>query len=173
MVLCLGLTACSGSNDIIGADWRTWGITRDGGTITCGGEEISVLVCVNKMNATLYYDTEDQTPFGWVDYPITFGDDVWDLFKGIDFSDLNGDGDSDGPCGSMAISHWCGTGTRGVFEYQPDKPPPATEGAQMRSIMSCWSGFTPWRPTRAVTWTMWRTESMVSWRQPRVWGMMP
>ena len=46
MVLCLGLTACSGSNDIIGADWRTWGITRDGGTITCGGEEISVLVCV-------------------------------------------------------------------------------------------------------------------------------
>lgn len=23
MVLCLGLTACSGSNDIIGADWRT------------------------------------------------------------------------------------------------------------------------------------------------------
>ena len=95
MVLCLGLTACSGSNDIIGADWRTWGITRDGGTITCGGEEISVLVCVNKMNATLYYDTEDQTPFGWVDYPITFGDDVWDLFKGIDFSDLNGDGDSD------------------------------------------------------------------------------
>lgn len=123
MVLCLGLTACSGSNDIIGADWRTWGITRDGGTITCGGEEISVLVCVNKMNATLYYDTEDQTPFGWVDYPITFGDDVWDLFKGIDFSDLNGDGDSDVTMwfdGDITLVwHW-DAGSRS-FEYQPDK----------------------------------------------------
>ena len=129
VVLCLCLTACGYySNDydddypIEGADWRTWGIARDGGTIIHGGEETYVLVCVNKMDATLYYDTEDQTPFGWLDYPIAFGDDVWELFKDIDFADLNGDGNSDATMwfdGDITLVWYWDAGS-GTFVYQPD-----------------------------------------------------
>ena len=85
----------SGEIEIIGDDWRTWGIVRDYGTITRDGEDTVVLVCVHKADATFYYDLEDQVLFGGVEYPITFGDNVWDLFRGIDFTDLNGDGNSD------------------------------------------------------------------------------
>ena len=85
----------SGYIEEIGKDWRTWGIIRDGGTITRDGENTVVLVCVHKADATFYYDLEDQVLFGGVEYPITFGDNVWDLFRGVDFTDLNGDGNSD------------------------------------------------------------------------------
>ena len=85
----------SGYIEEIGKDWRTWGITRDGGTITRDGEDTYVLVCVHKADATFYYDSEDQVLFDYVEYPITFGDNVWDIFRGIDFADLNGDGNSD------------------------------------------------------------------------------
>ena len=81
--------------DIIGNDWRTWGIVREYGTITRDGEDTVVLVCVHKADATFYLDLEDQVLFDSVDYPITLGDNVWDMFKGIDFADLNGDGNSD------------------------------------------------------------------------------
>ena len=126
VVLCLCLAACGYYNDpITGTDWRTWGIARDGGTIIHGGEETYVLVCVNKMEATLYYDTEDQTPFGWLDYPIVFGDDVWDVFRGIDFADLNDDGDSDvtmrfdgGDSDITLVWYW--DAGSGIFVYQPD-----------------------------------------------------
>ena len=125
VVLCLCLAAC-GDYPIGGNDWRTWGITRSGGTITRGGEDTVVLVCVNKMNATFYYDSEDQILFGYVEYPIAFGADVWDVFKGIDFADLNDDGDSDvtmwfdgGDSNITLVWYWdAGSGT---FEYQPDK----------------------------------------------------
>ena len=85
----------SGYIEEIGKDWRTWGIIRDGGTITRNGEDIFVQVCVHKADATFYNDSEDQVLFGCVEYPITFGDNVWDIFRGTDFSDLNGDGNSD------------------------------------------------------------------------------
>ena len=99
-VLCLGLTACGVSNDdldtsVVGNDWRVTGVVRDSGTITRDGEDTVVLVCVHKSNAAFYHDTENQVLFDSVDYPITLGDDVWDMFKGIDFADLNGDGNSD------------------------------------------------------------------------------
>ena len=67
----------------------------DGGTITRGGEGTDILVCVHKADATFYYDEEVQTLFAYVDYPITLADNAWGMYQGIDFSDLNGDGNSD------------------------------------------------------------------------------
>ena len=126
-VLCLSMAAC-GSNDgpDIGSDWRTTGIVRDGGTITRNGEDTVVLVCVHKADATFYYDTEDQTLFDSVDYPITLGDNVWDMFKDSDFADLNGDGNSDVTMkfddgGTEIKMVWFWDTESNQFVYQPEK----------------------------------------------------
>lgn len=110
---------------IEGNDWRTTGIIRDSGTITRDGEDTDVLVCVHKADATFYYDSEDQTLFDSVDYPITFGDNVWEVFKGIDFADLNGDGDSDVTMrfdddGSEMVLIWYWDTESVTFVYQPE-----------------------------------------------------
>ncbi len=123
------LAGCGGKDDdypIEGNDWRTTGIIRDGGTITRDGEDTDVLVCVHKADATFYYDSEDQTLFGSVDYPITFGDNVWEVFKGIDFADLNGDGDSDVTMrfdddGSEMVLIWYWNPESETFVYQPEE----------------------------------------------------
>ena len=116
----------SGYIEEIGKDWRTWGITRDGGTITRDGEDTVVLVCVHKADATFYYDLEDQILFGYVEYPITFGDNVWDIFKGIDFADLNGDGNSDvtmkfNDGGNELLIVWFWDTESEQFVYQPEE----------------------------------------------------
>lgn len=116
----------SGYIEIIGNDWRTTGIVRDGGTITRNGEDTVVLVCVHKADATFYYDTEDQTLFDSVDYPITLGDNVWDMFKGSDFADLNGDGNSDVTMkfddgGTEIKMVWFWDTESNQFVYQPEK----------------------------------------------------
>lgn len=129
LLLCLGLAACAISADIVeehpiigvlvdnpvmenvvdivgggeepGEDWRTRGLIQDGGTITCDGEDTYVLVCVHREDAVFYYDSEDQTMYDYVEYPIPVADriarseSVWELFQGIDFADVNGDGNSD------------------------------------------------------------------------------
>lgn len=131
VVLCLSLTACSGNNnpdfdDDVGGDWRVTGIVRASGTITRDGEDTTVLVCVHKKDATFYYDTEDQTLFGSVDYPITLGDDVWDRFKDIDFADLNGDGNSDvtmkfNDGDNELLMVWFWDTESSQFVYQPEE----------------------------------------------------
>ena len=115
----------SGYIEEIGKDWRTWGIIRDGGTITRDGENTVVLVCVHKADATFYYDLEDQVLFDGVEYPITFGDNVWDIFRGIDFADLNGDGNSDVTMkfddgGTELRLVWFWDTESEQFVYQPD-----------------------------------------------------
>ena len=115
----------SGYIEEIGKDWRTWGIIRDGGTITRNGEDIFVQVCVHKADATFYNDSEDQVLFGCVEYPITFGDNVWDIFRGTDFSDLNGDGNSDVTMkfddgGAEIKLVWFWDTESDEFVYQPD-----------------------------------------------------
>ena len=52
MLLCLGMTACSGSENededvIAGDDWRTYGLVVGSGTITRDGENTDVLVAVD------------------------------------------------------------------------------------------------------------------------------
>ena len=104
LVLSLSLAACAGNdvntdgddqdNDIAGSDWRTTGIVRDSGTITRDDEDTTVLVCINKDDADFYLDSEVQTLFGYVTYPDSIAE-PWDSFQGIDFSDRNGDGNSD------------------------------------------------------------------------------
>ena len=111
---------------IEGNDWRTTGIIRDSGTITCDREDTDVLVCVHKADATFYYDSEDQTLYDFVDYPIIFGDNVWEVFKGIDFADLNGDGDSDVTMrfddgGSEIVLIWYWDAESVTFVYQPEE----------------------------------------------------
>ena len=116
----------SGYIEEIGKDWRTWGIIRDGGTITRDGEDTVVLVCVHKADATFYYDLEDQVLFDGVEYPITFGDNVWDIFRGIDFADLNGDGNSDVTMkfddgGTELTLVWFWDTESEQFVYQPEE----------------------------------------------------
>ena len=116
----------SGYIEEIGKDWRTWGIIRDGGTITRDGEDTFVQVCVHKADATFYYDSEDQILFGYVEYPITFGDNVWDIFRGTDFADLNGDGNSDVTMkfdggGSELVIVWFWDAESNQFVYQPEE----------------------------------------------------
>ena len=131
VVLCLSLTACgadggnSESTDI-GGDWRVTGIVRDGGTITRSGEETPVLVCIHEADASFYYDTEDQTLFDSVDYPITLEGDPWEMFQGIGFADLNGDGNSDvtmrfSDGGSEILIVWFWDEEYEHFMYQPEE----------------------------------------------------
>lgn len=133
----LSLSACGGSGDIgggddVGGDWRTWGIVRDGGTITRSGEDTFVLVCVNTKESNFYYDTDGQVLFDFVEYPTALADkvslsgDVWSMFKDIDFADLNGDGNSDvtmkfDDSGSELEIVWFWDTENGQFMYQPDR----------------------------------------------------
>ena len=130
LAICLGLTACKERNEdpdvpVVGNDWRVTGIVREYGTITRDGEDTVVLVCVQKADATFYYDTEDQALFDSVDHPITLWDNVWDIFKGIDFADLNGDGNSDATMkfddsGTELLMVWFWDVESAEFVYQPD-----------------------------------------------------
>ena len=131
LAMCLSLMACGAiedpylPDDDIGGDWRVTGVVRDSGTITRDGEDTYVFVCVHKADATFYYDSEDQVLFGYVEYPITFGDNVWDIFRGTDFSDLNGDGNGDVTMkfddgGTEIKIVWFWDSESDEFVYQPD-----------------------------------------------------
>ena len=80
--------------DVAGADWRTWGLVQDAGTVVHDGEETDVLVCVNTDCLDLYYDDDTQTLYDYAQYPIAL-DDAQSAYQGISFDDQNGDGDSD------------------------------------------------------------------------------
>ena len=129
VVLCLGLTACSGSSDkpdAVGNDWRVTGVVRGTGTITRGGENTVVLVCVHEADAAFYHDSEEQVLFDSVDYPITLEGDAWEAFQSIDFADLNGDGNSDvtmrfNDGGNELLMVWFWDTESELFMYQPEE----------------------------------------------------
>ena len=103
LLLLLSLTACGGDNgddrenpdEVAGSDWRTTGVVQDSGTVTRDGEDTFVLVCVHASDAAFYYDTEEQTLFGAVEYPSPLAGNAWEMYRSIDFADRNGDGNSD------------------------------------------------------------------------------
>ena len=110
----------------IGRDWRSWGIVCDYGTVTRDGEDTAVLVCVHASDANFYYDTEDQTLFSYVEYPITLEGDAWEAFQGVDFSDLNGDGNSDvtmrfNDGGKELVMVWLWDAESAMFMFEPDE----------------------------------------------------
>lgn len=102
--------------DVAGADWRTWGLVQDAGTIVHGGERINVLVCVNHDSLDLYYDDDTQTLYDYANYPIEL-DDAQSAYQGTSFEDQNGDGNSDL---TAAFVHDDGTETVFVWFWDKD-----------------------------------------------------
>ena len=131
LALCLGLTACSGDDsstpdDVAGGDWRTTGVVRDQGSITRGGEDTDVLVCVHDADAMLYYDQEEQILYGSVDYPEALPGDPWEAFQSIDFADRNGDGNGDVAMlfeldGQQVLMVWFWNTDTETYEFQPEE----------------------------------------------------
>ncbi len=100
LIICLASAACGGSqntetDDVAGNDWRVTGVVRDSGTITRNNEDTNVLVCLSDDRAEFYYDREEQTLYSFAEYPASFSGDTADEYQSIDFSDRNGDGNSD------------------------------------------------------------------------------
>ena len=53
--------AFSHDDDIVGADWRTWGTIDAYGKINPDGDEIDLCVCLFADRAELYYNEESQS----------------------------------------------------------------------------------------------------------------
>lgn len=137
LCMCLSMTACGSSgvdeggdwddpDAVGGTDWRTTGVARDSGTITRDGEDTFVLVCSHASDAVFYYDTQDQTIFDAVEYPITLTGNPWEMYQSIDFADRNGDGDSDVTMvfddgNGELLMVWLWGEESGLFVYQPEE----------------------------------------------------
>ena len=120
--------------DVAGADWRTTGIVRAEGTVTRGGEDRDVLVCVHAENAALYYDAAEQVLYAAVDYHAAIQGDAWAAFQSIDFADRNGDGSSDiamlfqeGDGMTLLVWFWDETAKR--FVFRPEESSAASAAA--------------------------------------------
>lgn len=94
IALLLCLTACGGSSDTAGDDWRTSGIVLADGTITHDEESVDVLVTISDTSAAFYRDTAEQVLFDSVLFPESIPD-AKQAFESISFDDINGDGESD------------------------------------------------------------------------------
>lgn len=99
LCLCMALSACSNDadndpNEVVGQDWRTWGLVVDSGTITRNGEDTAVLVCVEDDGAYFYHDDENQVLFDFVEFPEEYGLTSGN-YNAIAFEDGNGDGNTD------------------------------------------------------------------------------
>lgn len=133
LLLCLTMAACGSSGgdtddpgDVAGGDWRVTGVVRDSGTITRGGEDTDVLVCINADSADFYYDDETQVLYGYAAYPIALQCDPWEAFQSIDFADRNGDGDSDVALlfeldGAQALMVWYWDAGGESYVFQPEE----------------------------------------------------
>ena len=99
LVLCLaacGPKETTPDDDIVGDDWRTWGTIQDTGTLTRGGDSTDVCICVSDDGAKLYYDLPEQELYGSVVFPESI-DGAAGCYQDTDFTDLDGDGNSDMP----------------------------------------------------------------------------
>lgn len=94
IALLLCLSACGGSSNTAGDDWRTSGIVVADGTITHDGESVDVLVTISDTSAAFYRDTAEHVLFDSVLFPESIPD-AKQAFESISFDDINGDGESD------------------------------------------------------------------------------
>lgn len=97
LVLCLaacGPKETTPDDDIAGDDWRTWGTIQDTGTLTRGDDSTDVCICVSDDGAKLYYDLPEQELYGSVVFPESI-DGAAGCYQDTDFTDLDGDGNSD------------------------------------------------------------------------------
>lgn len=78
----------------IGSDWRTRGTIDDYGTLVIGGEDIPVCLCCHSDDTAVYLDSETQELYATVVYPASLARETWESYS-FDFSDRNGDGNSD------------------------------------------------------------------------------
>ena len=93
-ILCLGPTACGGTDNVTGDDWRVSGVVAGSGTITHDGESVDVLVTVSESSAAFYRDLPEQVLFDSVSFPMNIPD-AEQSFNAISFDDMDGDGESD------------------------------------------------------------------------------
>lgn len=94
-VLCLSLVACGGSDNTSEEDWRENGAVRAEGTITRSSGDITVLVVLFEDKANFYFDDSTPVICEQVFYPVELRCDPDEAFQSIDFSDRNGDDNSD------------------------------------------------------------------------------
>lgn len=102
LAMCLSFAACSeggdedysSDEDVVGADWRTWGIIDSYETMLMGDEEVNLCVCVNDDGADFYYDDDSQTLFASVAFPVTI-ENARERIDGMSFGDMNEDGIGD------------------------------------------------------------------------------
>lgn len=122
-LLCLALAACGES--AAGKAWRTTGVVAAQGTLTRGGEEVYVCLCLDQKGAALYLDDETHTLFGSVQFPDEMTDAV-DSFSALAFPDWNDDGESDV---ELRFSHadmseermvWLWNAASGEYTYAPE-----------------------------------------------------
>ena len=96
-------------------------------------------MCVNKKASNFYYDTDSQTLFDGVEYPPALADklapaeDVWAMYKSTEFSDLNGDGNTDVTMwfddnGSEIKAVWFWDTENNQFVFQQDESDLGDEG---------------------------------------------
>lgn len=138
LIMCLCLAACSDDAQddqdvIVGDDWRVTGVVKGSGTITRGGEDTDVLVCLGTESAEFYYDSYEQVLFDGVDFPTAIENDVLDTLGSIDFADRTGDGNSDvamifGEGDDMMLLVWFWDKDSDSFVFQPDESQLAASG---------------------------------------------
>lgn len=114
LVLCPLFAACGGT--VVGDDWRVSGVVVGSGTVTHDGVGVPVLVTVDADSAAFYWDKKEQVLFDSVAFPVTV-EDAETAFVGIDFGDLNGDGESDV---TVDFHHADGTVTHLVWIWDAD-----------------------------------------------------
>ena len=113
-LICLILCACGAQNEA-GDDWRDSGAVVGSGIITHDGSSAGVLVTVSESSAAFYWDNPAQVLFDSVSFPMTIPD-AEQAFRGISFSDINGDGESDV---QVNFLHEDGSATELIWIWDP------------------------------------------------------
>lgn len=72
---CFGGKIQPNQNEVVGADWRTWGIINSYGTIEADGTSCDVCSVITNSKIDLYFDQEDQVLYDTLFFPRDLDDD--------------------------------------------------------------------------------------------------